>query len=230
MSEKDLSSLITEALQQGKNKEDIYKDLLNKGELVSNIQETFQKIAIEQSKEDTSKKTIRLILTIGAILIGAGIFSFIAANWQEISKTAKILIILFFMLTSYSFGWHLKERLNYSKTGDAFILLGILIYGAGIFLVAQMFNIRANWPDGFILWMFGTLALGYVFQTNYIFYFAVILCWIALLGQPFNWFNNFGGNSFLLTSSLILFTATVLTLYTGHIFRNKTLEEFKDFY
>lgn len=215
-------------LSQGKSKEEIYKELLSQGTTIEVIQASFNSITSEQDKEDTQKKTIRIILTIAAILVGAGIFSFIASNWQEMIKPVKIGVILIAMLTAYSLGWYFKEKMNLIKTGEALILLGSIIYGAGIFLVAQMFNIRANWPDGFILWMLGTIAMAYAVESFLLFYLAIPLGLIAIIGHPFGIFTSFSYNSFLLTSSFLLLLATTVTFITGWIVRKKIPEELKE--
>ncbi len=225
-----LSEYVATSLAQGKPKEEIYKELLGQGWTIEVIQESFSSISIEQEKEDTSKKTIRIIVTIGAVLVGAGVFSFIAANWLGMTKLIKIGIILISMMISYGAGWYIKEKSELQKTGDALILLGSLIYGAGIFLVAQMFNIRANWPDGFILWMIGTIALAFAIESYQLFYLSISLGIIALTGHPWGTFTSPGYNSFLLTSSFLLLVATIITFVAGWIVRKKIPVELKEFY
>ena len=217
-------------LSQGKSKEEIYKELLSQGTTIEAIQASFNSITSEKEKEDIQKQTIRIILTIAAILVGAGIFSFIASNWQEMTQPLKIGVILIAMITAYSLGWYFKEKMNFLKTGEALILLGSIIYGAGIFLVAQMFNIRANWPDGFILWMLGTIAMAYAVESFPLFYLAIPLGVVAIIGHPFGIFTSFTYNSFLLTSSLLLIMATVVTFVIGWEVRQKMPEEPKDFH
>jgi uncharacterized membrane protein len=224
---------IKTSLGQGKTKEELYKELLDKGWTIENIQENFNAIngsSDVQEKEDTSKKTINIIVTIGAILIGAGIFSLIASNWQEMTRSTKVIVILISMLISYSVGWYLKEKSNLPKTGQALILLGAIIYGAGIFLIAQMFNIRANWPDGFILWMIGVVVMAFAVESYSLFYLAILLGVVALIGHPFSIFTSFDHNSFLLTSSLLLFVSTIITFIAGWIVRKRMPLEFKDYY
>ena len=117
------------SLAQSRSKEDMYKELLSQGWTIEMIQASFNSIGAEQHKDDTSKKTIRIIVTIGAVLVGAGIFSFIAANWFSMAKPLKIVIILFSMVVAYGAGWYLKEKLKLQKTGDALILLGCIMQG-----------------------------------------------------------------------------------------------------
>jgi uncharacterized membrane protein len=229
---------IKTSLSQGKTKEELYKELLESGWTIEIIQENFNAINSDAEQEKMSKKkkmylkeTISIIVTIGAILVGAGIFSFIAANWQEMSKSAKIGIILISMLASYGIGWYLKEKLNLEKIGSALFLLGSIIYGAGIFLVAQMFHMRANWPDGFILWMIGTIAVAFALESFPHFYLAIVLGIIAIIGHPIEIFTGiFGYRAFLLTSSFLLLIATIVTFIAGWVIRKKALSEFKEFY
>jgi uncharacterized membrane protein len=63
------------------------------------------------------------------------------------TKAARVLIIIIAMVSAYTLGWLFREKWHYEKTGEVLFLLGAIIYGAGIFLVAQMFHIRGNWPD-----------------------------------------------------------------------------------
>ena len=217
------------SLAQGRSKEDMYKELLGQGWTIEMIQGSLSSVGAEQHKDDTSKKTVHIIVTIGAVLVGAGIFSFIAANWFEMTKPLKMAIILLSMVVAYGAGWYLKEKSELQKTGDALILLGCIIYGAGIFLVAQMFNIRSNWPDGFILWMIGAIAMAFAVESYPLFYLAIPLGIIPLVGRPFEIFVV-SYNPFLLTSSFLLLAATIITFVTGWIVRKKIPAELKEFY
>ena len=203
----------------GKTKEEIYAELLKSGASVESIHAGFA--ALSSDKEDTHQKTINIILTVAAVLVGAGIFSFIASNWDKMGSPVKIAVILSAMIASYSLGWYLKEEKHFIKTGDSLILLGTIIYGAGIFLVAQIFQIRANWPDGFIFWMFGVLAVAYATSTYHLYYFAIPLGIIALFGHPFIIFAGPGYNSFLLTPTIFLLLATAVTFVVGLFIRKK---------
>jgi uncharacterized membrane protein len=230
MIDQKIVEYIKNSLSQGKTKENLYTELLGRGLTIEDIQENFNALNVVQEKEDISKKTIRIILIIGVVLVGAGIFSFIAANWQEMTRPVKIGIIFVAMFSSYGVGWYLKEKYNLLRTAEAFILLGTIIYGAGIFLVAQMFNIRANWPDGFILWMMGAIAMAFAVESYLLFYLAIPLGIVALIGHPFGIFLDFGYDSFLLTSSFLLLVSTIITFVTGWIIRKKMPPELKDFY
>lgn len=231
MGNQKLVEYIKLSLDQGKSKEEIYKELLNQGWGIDAIQDVFNQIITKEEKEDIQKRTVRIIVTIGAILVGIGIFSFVAANWQAMSKAVKILIIVTAMIASYTGGWFLREKWHYEKTGEALLLLGAIIYGAGIFLIAQMFHIRGNWLDGFILWMIGTIVMAFAAESFSLFYLAIIVGIIAIFGYPFDIFRTFDGyNPFLLTSSFLLLIATIVTFITGWLVKKRMPSELKEFY
>jgi len=219
------------SLTQGKSKEEIYKELLNQGWSVDAIQDAFTQIVTKEEKKYTQKRTLRVIVTTGAILIGVGIFSFIAANWQVMTKVAKILIIVIAMISSYTGGWFLREKWNYKKTGEALLLLGAIIYGAGIFLIAQMFHIRGNWPDGFILWMIGNIVMAFAVESFSLFYLTIPIGIAALIGHPFILFRApVGYDPFLLTSKFLLLVATIVTFIAGWLMKKRIPPELKEFY
>ncbi len=231
MFDKKIIEYIKTSLAQGKPKEELYKQLLNQGLTIDAIQENFNALGTKEEKEDTHKKTVKIIVTTGAILIGAGIFSFVAANWRDLGSVAKVGFITISMTVAYVTGWYLKERMKMPKTGGALVLLGTIIYGAGIFLVAQIFNIRANWPDGFILWMLGTIIMAYATETFPLFYLSILLGIIATIGHPigiFTFFNSY--NPFSFTSSFLLLTATLATFIAGWMMRKKLPPEIKKYY
>ncbi len=209
---------IQTALSQGKTKDDIYKDLLKVGWSVDAITSAFSVAQKPSSNENTvplpsdsrasvpetvssvmadkgtdtapHQKTARVVLTIGAIFIGLGIFSFIAGNWQKMDSMTKVLVIVAAMLVSYTLAFIMNFR-GYSRTGNAFLLLGSLIYGAGLFLIAQIFHLPIEWPDGFLLWFVGVVALGYAVEWRPLINFATVLGFIGGVGYPWRFFDSF---------------------------------------
>jgi len=235
MIDQRLKEYIESSLVSGKSKEEIYKELLGQGWTIEVIQENFKpaetKKSFESDKADNQSRTIKIVAIIGAVLIGAGIFSFIASNWEEMTRALKVSVILIAMAISYGAAWFVREKYKMEKTGGALLLLGSIIYGSGIFLVAQMFHIRANWPDGFLLWMLGSLAMGLAMDSYASYRLAIIMGIVAVIGHPFGIIGPFGTfNSFLLTSSFLLLISAVATFVIGIKIRKGIPVEFKDYY
>ncbi len=121
------AEFIHASLAQGKSREQIYRELIDRGLTVEAIEEAFRECAPAGEAEDAQKRTIRLILTIATLLVAAGVFSFVAANWRGMTRPAKVAIILSAMLLVDAGAWHFRERAALRKTGDALLLLGSII-------------------------------------------------------------------------------------------------------
>lgn len=100
-----------------------------------------------------------ILSLIGAVLIGLGVLLFIGANWDHMVVATKLTIIVLAIVMSNYFGWRFcYEPGTHPKLGAALLLLGGLCYGAGIWLIAQIFNMPPDSADGLLLWAAGTTA------------------------------------------------------------------------
>ena len=124
---------------------------------------------------------IRVVVTIGAILVGLGILSFIASNWDGISHFVKLLII-FGVFVGVNLAGYLLSETN-PRTGRSLIYLGTLVYGAGIFLIGQMYNFGGDYPTAFLLWSLGVLPMAFQLKDKYLMLFANCLFGVYLFGS-----------------------------------------------
>jgi uncharacterized membrane protein len=109
--------------------------------------------------EDGVSVAAATIYTLGALLIGAGVLSFVAWNWEDMARPVKLLLLGTALVAAHGIGfwmWRLAEVLP--RLGHALTLLGTLIYGASIGLVAQMFHIHSDPAAGWGLWALGATA------------------------------------------------------------------------
>lgn len=124
---------------------------------------------------------IRVILLLGSLLMGLGILSFIASNWQEMSKLIKFTLIALSFLGFNLAGYRLQPA--YPKVARSFIYIGVFIYGAGIFLIGQMFNFGGHFSSAFLFWAVGILPMGLLIKDKIIFVFAHALLLIYINGN-----------------------------------------------
>lgn len=162
---------------------------------------------------------IRVVVTIGAILVGLGILSFIASNWDGMSKLVK-LVIIFGVFGGVNFAAY-KLSKDYPKTGLSLIYLGTLVYGAGIFLIGQMFNFGGDFNTAFLLWSIGIVPIALQQKDKYLMLFANILFGVYLntsLNQSFPYLAWLGVPALYLAynyyekSRLVLFFANLTAL------------------
>lgn len=120
--------------------------------------------------------------TAGAIVIGLGVILLFAYNWDEIPKFGKLALVFFALIASHAGGIRLLAREGWQpKLGEALVVLGTMFYGAGIWLVAQIYNIDEHYPNGFFFWALGALAMAWVIRSTANGLLAVIL--LAIWGS-----------------------------------------------
>lgn len=145
----------------------------------------------QKTTEERSNKFVVAISTIGSILLGIGAILFVASNWGGIPDFLKILILAGSTFGAYYLGYLFKyDKQNLPKVGASLFFLGALLFGASIFLIAQMYNINANNHTLLLIWLIGVLPLVYAFGSESIAALSALLLyiWIGLFifrnGEP----------------------------------------------
>ncbi|MGG5252376.1 DUF2157 domain-containing protein [Neobacillus sp. SM06] len=125
----------------------------------------------------------KTLLYVGSILVGAGILSFIASNWADIGKTVKVLLILLVYIGSIFAGFKLEQ--HYPKTSKSLYYLAVIVFGAGIFLVGQMFHFGGDFQNAFLWWSLGILPLAWVLKDKRILLAAALFALIYLFNSTY---------------------------------------------
>jgi uncharacterized membrane protein len=102
---------------------------------------------------------------LGAVLIGFGAMSFVAAHWSEMPRLFRLVLIFGGLFCSYGAAGILFDR-RHPAFAHAAILVGVALFGAGIMLVAQMYHIEGNAPDAVLMWALGALLAGVVLRSD----------------------------------------------------------------
>jgi uncharacterized membrane protein len=110
---------------------------------------------------EASGTFITALIGLGGILIGLGILSFVAANWQYLGKAARIAILLAGFLVINIGGFQLWQRANSRRLGQGLLLLGAIILGADMALLAQLFQISGDTFILFMGWSIGVVLMAY---------------------------------------------------------------------
>ncbi|HLC60426.1 MAG TPA: DUF2157 domain-containing protein [Candidatus Nanoarchaeia archaeon] len=176
-----------------------YKFLLSEARKLANIgvisKEQLQKIYSlykdpQKAVEAKHWDIVSIIAIFGSLMIGAGIILFFALNWSSIPKLVKVFSILAALVASYYVGYTMKfSKANFPNVGGALIFLGAIIFGAGIFLVGQIFNINSHWPSAFLYWALGIVALAYITQSKPVMYLSLLTAGVYVGSEMFYWFN-----------------------------------------
>lgn len=164
------------------------KGLINQETASALIEES--KIEAEQIRKIRTQIALYII---GAIFLGLGIISFIAANnwiWEYLLSSDLLKIILLSGATIGAFygGYNLAyENKNLPRLGKSLIFLSTILLGGTYFLIGQIYNLNAHNSFLMFLWTASILPLAYVFKERSInvlsiitFIFGVIFYYMEL--------------------------------------------------
>ncbi len=99
--------------------------------------------------------------SLGAVITGLGVILLFAYNWQAIPKLGKLALVLGTLAAVHGVGLRLfLANGRFRNLGEGFCLLGTMLFGAGIWLVAQIYHIDEHFPNAFLIWALGALSLG----------------------------------------------------------------------
>ena len=120
---------------------------------------------------------IVLLIGLGCVLIGMGVLTFVAANWQQLAREWRVVMLLSLFIAVNVAGFYLwrepagkKQRL-----GQGLLLLGAVILGGNMGLMGQMFHVRGDSSQLFIAWAIGVLLMAYSLRLISLGIFAQIL-------------------------------------------------------
>jgi len=104
--------------------------------------------------------------TIGAALVGLGVVLFFAYNWQALPKFAKLALVFGALAAAHGAAMAAARR---PAAGPALIeglhVTGTMLFGAGIWLVAQIYHVDEHYPTAFLVWSLGALALAWAMPS-----------------------------------------------------------------
>lgn len=128
--------------------------------------------------ETNARSTFTTILiSLGGILVGLGVITFVAANWTVWTRELKLAILLGLFLGVNITGfylWRSRQR-GTRKLGAALLLLGGLILGANLSLVSQMFHQSGNFYELLLVWGAGVSVMALSLAMPALSWLAILL-------------------------------------------------------
>lgn len=128
---------------------------------------------------------------LGAVLIGFAAMTFVAANWQDMPRIARLALLIAGLWGCYGLaGWLMARSFEYFA--HAAVLAGVGVFGASIMLIAQMYHIDGNPPEAVLTWAAGALLAGVLLRSNPALALAMLLvglwsAWQTGLTEAVHW-------------------------------------------
>lgn len=188
--------------------------------LITNFQYEQLRERYQFNTLDTSPRNnfITLLIGLGSILIGLGVIIFVAANWQELPRVGKVILLigLFIGVNIVGFSkWNSQGAQK--RIGHALLLLGALILGANMGLMGQMFHISGSSYELLLAWGIAVLAMAYSLRLTSMGVLSIIIIGIGywsfwgLVGQrltssveDFSWASLMGQHMPLLAGLMFI--------------------------
>ncbi|WP_254512980.1 DUF2157 domain-containing protein [Anatilimnocola floriformis] len=101
---------------------------------------------------------------LAALLMAAAVLLLVSFNWQEIPPAGKLAVIFGSLILTYAtgaFAW----QIGFPRVAEVVFFFAALLYGAAIWLIAQIFHMSAHYPDGYFWWAVGVLPLAIILDT-----------------------------------------------------------------
>ncbi|MGC1394344.1 MAG: DUF2157 domain-containing protein [Coleofasciculaceae cyanobacterium] len=133
---------------------------------------------------NASNRFILILLGLGSVLLGLGIITFVAANWQVWARELKITILLSGFIGINTAGFYLWRRSNQQwkrSLGQALLLLGALVLGANMALMSQLFHQSGQVYQLYLVWGLGVLAMAYSLRLTMLGVMSSLLVWLGYL-------------------------------------------------
>jgi len=116
-------------------------------------------IAAHEARQEAARGRswqVILALTLGGVLLAAGILLFVAAHWDTLSPAWRFSLVLAMVAVLHIGGALTAAR--FPALATTLHAVGTICLGAGIFLAGQIFNLQEHWPGGVLLWALGAWA------------------------------------------------------------------------
>ncbi|MBZ9855893.1 DUF2157 domain-containing protein [Mesorhizobium sp. CA13] len=151
-----------------------------------------------------------ILAMMAALLFGAAILIFVAANWEAIPRLARVAALFAVILGGYVGGAVLKTR-DHAAIGEALWIVAAAAFGGSIALIGQMYHLSGDEALALITWGAGTALAAVALRSNPLTVAAVGIAdaWLFLKG--FDYFNRSEFPHLFLVMALVLFAVSFWT-------------------
>ncbi|RWN58501.1 DUF2157 domain-containing protein [Mesorhizobium sp.] len=148
--------------------------------------------ALTRDVEANERKSLSfgsILAMMAALLFGAAVLIFVAANWEAIPRLARVAALFAIILAGYVGGAVLKTR-DHAALGEALWIVAAAAFGGSIALIGQMYHLSGDETSALITWGAGTALAAVALRSNPLTVAAVGIAdaWLFLKG--FDYFSR----------------------------------------
>ncbi len=147
---------------------------------------------LDQLSASATGRFTMVLLSIGAVLVGLGIITFIAANWVIIPRSVRAIGALGIMIGFQVAGfrqWRSATTPGDHRLAGLLLLIGEMAMGASIGLMAQWVQVSGSPAGLFLVWGLGILSMAYGIRHTPSGILALILILTGFVVNVFSYGN-----------------------------------------
>ncbi len=141
-----------------------------------------------EASDRQRSQSVFVLSALAILLVGLGVLLLIGYNWQAIPRPAKLGIIFTVLAGTHVAGFYLRYHRRALVASELVFFLGCLLYGCGIWLVAQAFHLESHYPDGVWWWAVGVLPFALCLDTllGHVLFVSLMALWAGMevIGFP----------------------------------------------
>jgi uncharacterized membrane protein len=104
--------------------------------------------------------------SIGAVIFGLGIILLFAYNWADMPKFAKLAIVFTALGLAHGFAiWLRRKGGGHPEIGEALHVLGTILFGAGMWLIGQIYHIEDHYSNTLFAWGGAALIMAWALPS-----------------------------------------------------------------
>ena len=151
-----------------------------------------------------------ILAMMAALLFGAAILIFVAANWDAIPRLARVAALFAVILGGYVGGAVLKTR-DHAAIGEALWIVAAAAFGGSIALIGQMYHLSGDEASALVTWGAGTALAAVALRSNPLTVASVGIAdaWLFLKG--FDYFNRSEFPHLFVVMAIVLFAVSFWT-------------------
>ncbi|MBD2021820.1 DUF2157 domain-containing protein [Leptolyngbya sp. FACHB-36] len=167
----------------------------------------------DRLEREASNRFITILISLGAVLVGLGAITFVAANWQALSRSMQSALMLSCFIGVSAAGFYVW-RSGKQRLGESLLLLAGLLLGANLALMSQIFHQSGELYELFLVWSFGVTAMAYSLRLTSLAGMALILLSIGFWSSLLSWLNwqEFGWSSLIIRHLPLIVSAVFVPL------------------
>lgn len=158
---------------------------------IAQYQQIGERYQFESLDNAVENRFILMMMILGSILLGLGVVTFIAANWEVWTREAKVVLLLSILFTTNIIGFNLWQQSILAAIkakpiqrrkqflGQGLLILGALLLGIILSLMTQLFHTNNSSYELFLLWSGGVVIMASSLRLSSLAVIAIILVLIG---------------------------------------------------